>query len=137
MHELSVCLALMQQVERVCREHSARRVEMIRLQVGPLSGVEPPLLERAFPLASAGTVAEGAVLKIESCPVRVICSQCAAETEVPPNRLLCGECGDYRTRLVSGDEMLLASLELYRDDQPAGSGQGPSPPGPTRDGAGP
>ena len=47
MHELSVCLALMQQVERVCREHSARRVALIRLQVGPLSGVEPPLLERA------------------------------------------------------------------------------------------
>ena len=114
MHELSVCLALMQQVERVCREHSARRVEMIRLQVGPLSGVEPPLLERAFPLASAGTVAEGAVLQIESCDVRVRCSQCEAETKVAPNRLLCGRCGDYRTRLISGDEMLLISVELER-----------------------
>ena len=136
MHELSVCLALMQQVERVCREHSARRVALIRLQVGPLSGVEPPLLERAFPLASAGTVADGAELKIESCPVRVLCSECEAETEVTPNRLLCGQCGDFRTRLISGDEMLLASLEFYRDDPAADGGRGPTA-GPARDGAAP
>ena len=137
MHELSLCLALMQQVERVCREHSARRVEKIRLKVGPLSGVEPPLLERAFPLASAGTVAEGAVLQIESCDVRVRCSQCEAETDVPPNRLLCGQCGDYRTRLISGDEMLLASLELYRDEQPADSGRDPAASDPAWDGPAP
>ena len=30
------------------------------------------------------------------------------------NRLVCGSCGDYRTQLVSGDELLLASLELER-----------------------
>ena len=44
MHELSVCLALMSQVERVATEHQARRVEKIVLQIGPLSGVEPALL---------------------------------------------------------------------------------------------
>ena len=42
----------------------------------------------------------------------VECSQCGAESPASPNRLLCGECGDYRTRLVSGDEMVLQSLEL-------------------------
>ena len=131
MHELSVCLALMQQVEQVCAQHGARAVERILLRVGPLSGVEPPLLERAFPLASAGTVADGAVLDIERCPVRVRCTQCEAESEVPANRLLCGRCGDYRTRLVSGDEMLLASLELE-----LGADGRPPPAGDDRPGAG-
>jgi hydrogenase nickel incorporation protein HypA/HybF len=42
----------------------------------------------------------------------VKCSQCGAESAAKPNRLLCGECGDYRTNLVSGDEMVLKSLEL-------------------------
>jgi hydrogenase nickel incorporation protein HypA/HybF len=46
--------------------------------------------------------------------VRVRCTRCGADCEAAPNRLLCGACGDYRTRLASGDEMLLASLELER-----------------------
>jgi hydrogenase nickel incorporation protein HypA/HybF len=112
MHELSVCLALMQQVERIAREHAATRVERIRLRIGPLSGVEAELLRQAFPLASDATVAAGAELVIEPAAVVVQCANCEAQSEVPPNRLLCLSCGDFRTRLVSGDEMLLESLEL-------------------------
>ena len=59
MHELSVCLALLDQVQSIAREHAATGVERILLQVGPLSGIEPPLLKNAYPLAAAGTVAEG------------------------------------------------------------------------------
>jgi hydrogenase nickel incorporation protein HypA/HybF len=121
MHELSICLALMEQVGRISAEHGGRRVASILLRVGPLSGVEPPLLERAFPLAAAGTVAEDAELVIEQAEVRVSCTRCGAETAASANRLLCGRCGDFRTRLVSGDEMLLASLELDLDDGPAGA----------------
>jgi hydrogenase nickel incorporation protein HypA/HybF len=133
MHELSICLALMEQVGRISAEHGGRRVASILLRVGPLSGVEPPLLERAFPLAAAGTIAEDAELVIEQAAVRVGCSRCGAETEASPNRLLCGRCGDYRTRLVSGDEMLLASLELELDDAPAAGAD----PGPRAAAAGP
>ena len=117
MHELSVCLALMQQVETICNEHRARRVEKIVLALGPLSGIEQHLLERAFPLAAIGTRAEHAALVVESCAVRVQCSACGAESEVAPNRLLCASCGDFRTRLIAGDEMLLVSVEL--DLEPA------------------
>lgn len=114
MHELSVCLALMQQVERIARENGAESVDRIVLQVGPLSGVEAPLLERAWPLASTGTIARLAQLVIETAPVRVRCTLCDAISQVPPNRLLCSACGDFRTRLLSGDEMLLLTLELSK-----------------------
>lgn len=114
MHEFSVCIALMEQVERIAQEQSAICVERIVLQVGPLSGVEASLLEHAWPLAASGTLAEAAELVIEPAPVKVECTQCGLVSEVRPNRLLCAGCGDYRTRLVSGDEMLLASLELSR-----------------------
>lgn len=118
MHELSVCLALLQQVERIAREHEAGNVERIMLQLGPLSGVEAPLLERAWPLAATGTIAQEAKLVIETAPVRVRCTQCDAVSNVAPNRLLCAACGDFRTRLISGDEMLLVNLELS-EVQPA------------------
>jgi hydrogenase nickel incorporation protein HypA/HybF len=112
MHELSVCNALLTQVERIAKEHNARRVTRIVLRIGPLSGIEPALLRRAYPLAAAGTVAAEAELAIENTDVVVRCSTCGSETAVPANRLLCGQCGDFRTRVISGEDMILQTLEL-------------------------
>jgi hydrogenase nickel incorporation protein HypA/HybF len=112
MHELSVCLSLMQQVEDIARERDALRVTRITLNIGPLSGVEPELLRNAYPLAAAGTVAENAELVMQTADVVVHCTQCDSETTVLPNKLLCGSCGDFRTRVVSGDELTLLRVEL-------------------------
>ncbi|MBI1424182.1 MAG: hydrogenase maturation nickel metallochaperone HypA [Gammaproteobacteria bacterium] len=121
MHELSVCQGMLSQVEAIALQHQAKRVAAIILQIGPLSGIEPALLQQAFTLARAGSIAEQATLVIESLPVRVLCRQCGQESEVTPNRLLCKHCGDYHTQLVSGDEMLLASVELDVDEASAQS----------------
>lgn len=114
MHELAVCQGLMAQVAQVARREDAEQVTRILLSIGPLSGVEARLLADAFPIAAAGTIAEGAQLEIEQLPIRVKCLTCSEETEAAANRLLCGACGDYRTQLLSGDELLLKSLELER-----------------------
>jgi len=103
MHELSICQALL---------NPGHQVESITLKIGHLSGVEPKLLEPAFPLVSTGTLAETAKLMIESLPVKIRCLQCGAESAPPPNRLLCQHCGHWQTQLLSGDEMLLASIEF-------------------------
>ncbi len=120
MHELSLCLALLEKVQAIAREQRAAAVERILLHVGPLSGVEPSLLMTAFPLAAAGTLAESAVLEIEAIAVEISCHDCGARTEAAPNQLLCGRCGGFRTHVVSGDEMLLASLELLVEDEQQG-----------------
>ncbi|OGI48051.1 MAG: hydrogenase nickel incorporation protein HypA [Candidatus Muproteobacteria bacterium RBG_16_65_34] len=112
MHELSVCQAMLREVARVAAGHDAAAVRRIVLRLGPLSGVEPDLLAEAFPLARAGTVADGAELVIERLPIRVRCDTCGAENEAAANRLLCSACGDWHTRLISGDELLLVCVEL-------------------------
>jgi hydrogenase nickel incorporation protein HypA/HybF len=114
MHELAVCQGLMGQVEQIARRERAERVTRILLGIGPLSGVEPQLLSDAFPIAAAGSLAEGAELVIERTAIRVRCLGCGAESSATVNRLVCGSCGDYRTQLLSGDEMQLNSLELER-----------------------
>ena len=116
MHELSLCQALLGEVARSASAHDAVRVSRIVLRLGPLSGAEAALLRNAFPIAAAGSVAEGAELAIEEQPIRVHCQACGADSDAVANRLICGECGDWRTRLVSGDELLLASVELVRDE---------------------
>ena len=117
MHELSVCQGMLSQVEEIARREHARQVDLIRPRIGPLSGVVPELLQQAFSIARAGTIAADAELAIETLPVRIRCTQCGAESDARPNRLLCGQCGDYRTQLLSGDELLLASVELTRSTE--------------------
>lgn len=116
MHELSVCLGLLGQLEDLAAAHGAQRVLVVTLKLGPLAGIEGALLEQAFPLACHGSVAEQASLVIEMLPVKVCCLECGKESEVQTNRLLCTVCGAWKTELVSGDEMLLASVELELED---------------------
>ena len=120
MHELAVCQALMDQVDRIATEQSAARVLTIHLGIGPLSGLEPRLLEQAFPIASAGSRAADAELIIATLPVVVHCRSCDSQSEVMPTRLVCPQCGDWQTTLQSGDEMLLQRIEVIREhDTPA------------------
>lgn len=116
MHELSVCEGLMREVMRVAEAHRARRVTSVTLRIGPLAGVEPALLESAYPLASAGTCAAQATLLIERTALTVRCLDCGQESEADVSSLLCRACGGWRVELVSGDELVLASVELERTD---------------------
>ena len=101
MHELAVCQALIEQVERVARDNAARRILSITVSVGPLSGIE-----------------EDAKLVVVTVPVRVRCRTCKAETEAAANRLLCGSCNDWHVDVIAGEEMLLQRVEIETADEP-------------------
>lgn len=119
MHELSVCQALIDEVARIVMSREARAVGRITLEVGPLSGVEPELLARAFEIARVGTCAADAELAIAVPEIKVQCSDCGASSRVEPNRLLCATCGGYRTRVLEGDELRLRAVELDVPEEPA------------------
>ena len=104
----------MEQVENIALEEQATQVTAIHLGIGPLSGVEPWLLEQAFSIARAGSIAADAELVVKSMPIQVSCQQCGQLTEALPNCLVCGSCGDWRTSLISGDELELTHVELIR-----------------------
>lgn len=112
MHELAVAQALVEQVDAVINQHGATKASLIRVRIGPLTGVVPELLATAFPLAAAGSHMEHAKLEFTHAPIRVRCQTCGAETEAVMNRLICGACGDWHTQIISGDELLLESVEL-------------------------
>jgi hydrogenase nickel incorporation protein HypA/HybF len=118
MHELSVCQALIQQVEKVALARNARVVIEINVQIGPLSGVESRLLQQAFSIACAGTIADGARLNLTSMPVSVRCRSCDQVSNVLPTRLVCGHCGDWRTSIISGDDLLLTTVEIATAVEP-------------------
>lgn len=122
MHELSVAQALLDQIEAVAQPRGAIRIPSATIRVGPLSGVEPELLSRAFDvarLARAGTA--NTVLTLQIGEICVSCSTCGREGPAAVNDLSCRYCASVRTRLRAGDELLLLHVEL---DVPA-AGAGP------------
>ena len=112
MHELSICQALLSQVTAIARERGAQAIERIVVEVGPLSGVDGALLARAFEVARIGSCAAEAALSIDTPQVTVSCLSCGSQSHAAPNRLLCGTCGGYRTRIIAGDELNLRRVEL-------------------------
>jgi hydrogenase nickel incorporation protein HypA/HybF len=116
MHELSICQALVAKVEHIALPRRAR-VLRLRIGVGPLSGVEPRLIESAWPLACTGTAAEGSLLDIEMTDIRIRCRDCGAESAAAANRLTCPACESWHTGLVSGDELNLLRVELETPDE--------------------
>jgi hydrogenase nickel incorporation protein HypA/HybF len=111
MHELSICRGILRLVEDIARPH-ATPVLKVEVRIGPLSGVEPKLLARAWPIAAAGTVADASELEIDASDIVVRCRQCGASTPASVNDLLCGACGDWHTDLIGGDELMLMHVEL-------------------------
>ncbi|WP_329571538.1 hydrogenase maturation nickel metallochaperone HypA [Kitasatospora sp. NBC_01266] len=124
MHEMSIAVAVVEQVERAAREHGATAVEAIRLQVGELAGVVPQSLEFCFELACAETVLAGASLTVEPVPARARCSGCAREWAVgmPPD-LGCPHCPGVAGELLAGRELQILDVRwavepaLARADQ--------------------
>jgi hydrogenase nickel incorporation protein HypA/HybF len=112
MHELAIAQSLVMEACRVAAENRAPKVDAVWVQVGPLSGVEPPLLERAFTVARAETAAHEASLTIETGSIEVRCSNCDAETHAGPNKIVCGACGAWQVQIIAGDELVLHRVEL-------------------------
>lgn len=112
MHELSVCRALLQQVMEIAEEHRAEEISVIKLRIGPLSGIETELLRRSFPLVCHGTIAQNSALEIVSAPINLYCDRCDRQSEARNNQLQCRHCGSVKVQLLSGDEMVLESVVL-------------------------
>jgi hydrogenase nickel incorporation protein HypA/HybF len=109
-HEWSIVQSLLSEVERHAQRRGAIAVHRLHLRVGALSGVEIPLLETAFETFRERTCCEGAGLEIERVPARWCCPRCRVEL-APGARLCCERCG-APARLESGDEIVLARIEM-------------------------
>jgi len=120
-HELAICQSLLDQARQIADTHQGAGIERIIVQIGPLSGVEAPLLSQAFTFARVAAGFADTILEIEISPVRVRCRQCGTESEASVNALLCSACGGWQVDLISGDEMILQSLVL--NEEPAKTAQ--------------
>jgi hydrogenase nickel incorporation protein HypA/HybF len=118
-HELAVAQAI---VAAAARHAEGRPVSVVRVRVGRLRQVVPEYLGFYFEVASKGTDCEGAELEWERVDSRLACSACGAEWDPAPPpartgdelivRFRCPECESADHRVVSGDEIVVESIDV-------------------------
>ena len=107
MHEFSLVRSLLEQVDRIVTSHGGRVAVEVRVEIGPLSGVEPLLVKAAFnQLAGDGT------LIIDEVPLTARCHSCHTEFELENFRFVCPHCDSRETSVVRGDALRLMSVTV-------------------------
>lgn len=126
MHELGLLVEVVRAVAATVEAGPRpRRVVAVGMRVGALSGASVEALRGAWPLATAGTCAQGARLEIEELAASVACPKCG-EVEVDEFfALTCPRCSTPTGTFVHGREAEVAWAEL----EEVGPGQ-VAPPGP-------
>ncbi len=117
MHELSIALNLIELATEEVQKVGAYQVEKLRIRVGALSGVVPDALRFAFDIAAQHTLLENAELIIEEVPVRIFCTTCGIERELPPAPILrCPVCHMLSADIRQGRELELVTLTLSTEE---------------------
>ncbi|WP_330981826.1 MULTISPECIES: hydrogenase maturation nickel metallochaperone HypA [Enterobacterales] len=112
MHELSLCLSMVDQIEQQARAHGARKVTSVWLEVGALACVEEQALRFSYASATKGTVAEGSELQLSFLPAQAWCWDCCISVTVMQHASPCPRCGGYKLRLEKGDTLRIKQLEI-------------------------
>jgi hydrogenase nickel incorporation protein HypA/HybF len=112
MHELSIMESALRLAVDQAHQAGARRVHLIRLRIGTLSGVVPEALQFAFAALAPGTAAEGGSLAIEEVPARFWCPACTREFVADDLLAECPQCHEPSGDLRAGRELELASLDV-------------------------
>jgi hydrogenase nickel incorporation protein HypA/HybF len=112
MHELSIALSLIEQIEEEAAKHGGGKVEAVYLRIGVLSGVDAQALRFAYELACEGTALAGSRLEIEDIALTVYCPQCATTHTPDPQNILCPRCHLPAQTILKGRELEIRALEL-------------------------
>ena len=115
MHEASLAQKLIDQVTQLAEQHAAQHVRMVRVQFGPLSGIEPDLFTLAFERLKLGTPLECCHLQWSFVGLSARCEDCRQEFMSTELCFACPACGSRRVTLLGGDAIMLESVTLDVD----------------------
>lgn len=112
MHEMSLCLSMIDLVSERVRAEGAHRVLRIKLTIGALGNVEPQALQFCFESAAQGSLVEDAQLDIEVLPGRAFCFDCGVSVTILRRGDECPNCQGTALRIDDGDQMQVTEMEI-------------------------
>ena len=116
MHETSLVRSMIRQVRQLASQHGGGQVSEVLLEIGPLSGVEPWLMQSAWREQSAETEFASTVLRIDEVPLTVRCGACDHDFESVDFNFRCPRCRSGDTHVIRGEGLMLQCITL---DQPS------------------
>jgi hydrogenase nickel incorporation protein HypA/HybF len=109
MHELSICSAI---ASTAAKHAEGRPISQVTVQIGHLRQVVPDALQFSWEVVSGATELKDAELVIEHVAAVVECSDCGARSTLDMPILACSTCGGFNVTLLSGEELLVVSIDL-------------------------
>lgn len=121
MHEMSLAESLL---DLAVSYAEGQPITMLKVRLGPLSGVVSDSLDFCFDMLSKGTLAEGARIAYERVPLDVVCRQCGATVpteawqdlapyDVLSNAMAQGcACGSHDMEMRGGFDFRLLEIEV-------------------------
>ena len=117
MHEMSIALSLVEQLQRLAEQHHATSISELEVQCGVMRQVVPEALELAFTAAAMETIAAGATLKIIEEPLVVRCRQCGTEFAAEIDDYACSGCKLADVEILAGRDIVLKSVTCETEDR--------------------
>jgi hydrogenase nickel incorporation protein HypA/HybF len=115
MHELSLAGGIVKIVEDAAARESFRRVSLLRLEAGALSGVEVRSLRFALEAVAPGTCLEGADIVIDEPPGTAWCMVCSASVPLAARGDACPRCGGWQLQPTAGTELRVVEMMVHDD----------------------
>ncbi len=82
------------------------------IRVGHFRQVVPDAMEFCWSMLTESSGLSGCKLTIEQIPATVECSECGAETTLDVPILTCESCGSTNVKLMTGEELMVVSLQI-------------------------
>jgi hydrogenase nickel incorporation protein HypA/HybF len=112
MHELSIAHGIVDIVRQYVQPPELNQVRSIRLKVGEHSGVVIDSLEFSFEAITADTDLSDSRLEIRQIPFVIECRSCGKQSRTEMGVVVCPECGQTKTNVVSGTELQVLEIEM-------------------------
>ena len=112
MHELAICKGIIDIINSEQRDKGFEKVLEIELSVGEYSGIVMECVREFFPIATAGSAAEHAELKMNTIESRFKCLDCGYEGPVNRHDACCPKCKSWALKMTRGREFYVEQIKV-------------------------
>lgn len=112
MHEMSIAEGILDVALDTLKQHDAKVVHSVQLDVGLMSGVEPDALQFCWEAVTKGSPAEGSHIDIHTIPITGQCLDCDRIFPVHAYKFICPYCDSHFVQTVGGRELQVISMDI-------------------------
>ncbi len=119
MHEMAIAQGLMDIVRQEMKKNGVKTLLKVKVRAGRMNAIVPEALQLCFDMLLQDTPWPGAILEIETVPIKLKCPKCSTIFSPEEQDFLgsiiqapCPECGtEIGHEMVEGKELLIEYIE--------------------------